>query len=351
MDFADKIKQLSERILNLKEKVETEEATKNAFIMPFIQALEYDIFNPNEVVPEFVADVGVKKGEKVDYAIIMENQPAILIECKCCNDNLEKHGSQLYRYFSVTKSKFAILTNGIIYKFYTDLDETNKLDKKPFFIFNMLDFDDNQVLELKKFCKSSFNVENILSTASELKYTREVKNLFYSEYNKPSEEFIRFFASKTYEGRLTQPIIEKFGGITQKAFKHFVNELMNERFQSALVQETPNKEVKDEKQDVAGKKPEVETTIEELEGFAIIKSILRGKIELERLAYRDNLSYFNVLLDDNIRKTLCRLHFNTKQKYISFIDENKKENKVPIEKLDDIYNHTDLIKQALDKIN
>jgi len=132
MDFKDQIKQLGERVIRLKDQIQTEEATKNAFIMPFIQALGYDVFNPLEVVPEFTADIGIKKGEKVDYAIMKEGQPIILIECKWWGDNLDVHNSQLFRYFHTTKSKFGLLTNGIQFRFYTDLMETNKMDEKPF---------------------------------------------------------------------------------------------------------------------------------------------------------------------------------------------------------------------------
>ncbi|OGI02596.1 MAG: hypothetical protein A2104_10445 [Candidatus Melainabacteria bacterium GWF2_32_7] len=352
MDFVDKIKELSERVKKLRGQIQTEEATKNAFIMPLIQILEYDIFNPNEVIPEFVADIGVKKGEKVDYAIILNNQPAILIECKCCGDKLEKHDSQLYRYFSVTKARFAVLTDGVIYKFFTDLEESNKLDKKPFFIFNMLDFDDNQVSELKKFCKSAFDLVSILSTASELKYTREIKNVLNREYNNPSEEFVRFFASQIHDGRLTQTVIEKFTEITQKAFKQFVNELMNERFKSVISSSSedsrPEEQEETQKED---SKSKIITTEEELEGYFIVKTILKNLIDTKRIAYRDTLSYFNVLLDDNNRKTICRLHFNTNQKYIGFIGNDKKELKNPIECLDDIYKYKEQLIEIAQKLN
>ena len=82
MDFKDQIKQLGDRVAKLKDQIATEEATKNAFIMPFIQTLGFDVFNPLEVVPEYICDIGTKKGEKIDYAIFKDNVPAILIECK-----------------------------------------------------------------------------------------------------------------------------------------------------------------------------------------------------------------------------------------------------------------------------
>jgi hypothetical protein len=132
MDFKDLIKQLSEKIEKVKENLQTEEATKNALIMPFLQALGYDIFNPLEVVPEFTCDIGTKKGEKIDYAILKDDKPVVLIECKHWQQNLNLHDNQLLRYFNVSNAKFGVLTNGIIYKFYTDLETPHKMDEKPF---------------------------------------------------------------------------------------------------------------------------------------------------------------------------------------------------------------------------
>ena len=145
MDFKDQIKQLSERILKLKDNIQTEEATKNAFIMPFIQALGYDVFNPLEILPEYTCDIGIKKGEKIDYAVLKDEQPIILIECKHCDQNLSLHDGQLLRYFHVSKAKFGILTNGINYRFYTDLVDANKMDEKPFFEIDMLNLKDTQI--------------------------------------------------------------------------------------------------------------------------------------------------------------------------------------------------------------
>ena len=128
MSFYDDIKNFSQRIVTLKDSIQTEEATKMSLIVPFFQLLGYDVFNPAEFCPEYTADVGIKKGEKVDYAIIVNDEPSILIECKWCGDSLDKHGSQLFRYFGTSPAKFGILTNGVLYRFYTDLDESNKMD-------------------------------------------------------------------------------------------------------------------------------------------------------------------------------------------------------------------------------
>jgi len=191
MDLKDQLKQIADKINKFKDSTQTEEATKNAFIMPFINALGYDIFNPQEVVPEFVADIGSKKGEKVDYAILKNGIPVILIECKHWRENLDIHNSQLLRYFNVTKAKFAILTNGINYRFYTDLEEPNKMDDKPFLDINITDLKDAQIEELKKFHKSYFDLDKIINTANTLKYSNEIKNILNDEFKQPSEDFIK----------------------------------------------------------------------------------------------------------------------------------------------------------------
>jgi hypothetical protein len=177
MDFIDQIKAIAQQIQNLKAKIATEEATKSAFIMPFINALGYNVFNPIEVCPEFTADVPGLKGEKVDYAILQESQPIILIECKWCGENLEnpRHSSQLHRYFHATEAKFGVLTNGILYRFYTDIEKNNVMDEKPFFEFNLLDFNEFSVSELKHFSKLRFNPDELCDVARNLLYTKEIK--------------------------------------------------------------------------------------------------------------------------------------------------------------------------------
>mgnify|MGYP000888212011 CR=1 FL=1 len=149
--FTEQIKLLSERTVKLKDTLNTEEATKTALVMPFFQLLGYDVFNPLEFSPEFIADVGIKKGEKVDYAILIDDVPRILAECKDCNNTLENCDKQLTRYFNVTPAKIGVLTNGIVYKFYTDLEKPNMMDEKPFLEINLLKIKDYQINELKAY--------------------------------------------------------------------------------------------------------------------------------------------------------------------------------------------------------
>ncbi len=343
MDFKDEIKQFGDRVEKLKSQIHTEEATKNAFIMPFIKALGYDVFNPLEVVPEYVADIGIKKGEKVDYAIMKDGEPAILVECKHWGESLDPHNSQLFRYFHTTKAKFGLLSNGIIYRFYTDLIEPNKMDEKPFFEFNVADIKDNQIEELKKFHKSYFDVGNIQNTASELKYMNELKALINVEFQNPSDAFVRHFAKQLYQGMLTSKLIEQFTIITKRSIQQYINDLITERLKSALKKENEEEhsqpsvqKINDEKES-SKEDSKIVTTQEEIEAYLIVKTILRQKVKPDRIAYRDAQSYFAILLDDNNRKTICRLYLNGTKRYIGLFDENKKETRTEILTVDDIF--------------
>lgn len=352
--FMNQLKSLAKRAESLKNSIQTEEATKTSLVMPFFQILGYDIFNPAEFIPEFTADVGIKKGEKVDYAIMNNDSPVILIEVKSVNEVLEKHDSQLFRYFGTTSAKFAILTNGILYRFYTDLEEKNKMDTSPFFEFDLLDLKDSAIQELGKFRKNSFDLERIFNTASELKYLNKIKSFLSNQWEIPSEEFVRFIVGQIYDGVRTRNTINKFEPIVKKGFKQFINELVNDKLNAAL-----KSTVEEERKEVAAStdiesanaidEPLIVTTEEEIQGYAITKVILTGLVEPERVFYRDNQSYFNVLLDDNIRKWIIRLYLETKNKYIEFNDDHK--TKVPIKKVTDILEHDEKIKEIASKFN
>ncbi|SHF09347.1 type I restriction endonuclease [Clostridium fallax] len=346
MDFCDKLKQFSKRAEIIKSTLLTEEATKTALIMPFFSLLGYDVFNPMEFVPEFTADFGIKKGEKVDYAIMKDGKPIILVECKGVNDTLTKHDAQLFRYFSVTESRFAILTNGIIYKFFTDLEESNKMDDTPFLEINIYDLNDIQVQELKKFSKDTFDIDTIFNTASELKYSNLVKSQLNNQLNNPTDDFVRFLINDFYQGIKTQNVIEKFRPIVKKSFQQFISDFMNEKLKSIL---NNNEELEKEKEDLSSEENEsdsnenvennIVTTEEELEGFNIVRSILSEVIDPEDITIKDVERYCGVLYKNNTRKWICRLCFNAVKKSIIISDENKLGIRYYINSITDIYNY------------
>lgn len=349
MDFKDQIKQLGDRVTKLKEQIQTEEATKNAFIMPFLQSLGYDVFNPLEVVPEYITDIGTKKGEKIDYAIFKDGNPTIIVECKHWAQNLNLHDGQLLRYFHVSKAKFGLLTNGITYRFYSDLVEANKMDEKPFLEFNINEIKDNQIEELKKFHKTVFDAESITNTASELKYTNELKQLLQQELSNPSAEFVKHFARQVYPSVVTAKVLEQFTNLTKKSIQQHISDLITERLKTALTKEDEKiKEQEAVQLEQTAEESKVVTTEEELEGFLIVKTILRQKINSTRVTHRDAQSYFAILLDDNNRKTICRLYFNGSKKYIATLDEQKKEIKNEITTLDDIFKYSEILLKTID---
>jgi len=346
MDFIDQLKALAAKIPALCDILQTEEATKTALVMPFIRTLGYDIFDPTEVVPEFIADVGIKKGEKVDYAIKKDGRIIMLWECKHCGGDLSiRHASQLFRYFAVTDAKIGVLTNGIIYRFFTDLEAPNKMDEKPFFEVDMLDLNDTVVAELKKLSKPAFDLDELMTTAGELKYTREIKKHLAELLESPSDEFVKMFASKVFNGPITPGRREYFAGIMKRSFNQLVNDRINDRLKSAMSGGGLSQAATAE--EAVGEEKGLETSPEELEGFYLIKSILRGVVDPSRIAHRDTLSYFGILLDDNNRKPIARLHFNRPQKYIGVFDEKKKEERIPIASLDDIFQHAEKIKRVI----
>lgn len=337
MEFNESIKQFAERVSKLKDTISTEEATKMSLIVPMFQLLGYDVFNPLEFCPEYIADVGIKKGEKVDYAILENDSPNILVECKSCAEQLDKHSSQLFRYFGTTPAKFGILTNGIIYRFYTDLEEANKMDLVPFLEIDMLNLKDASINELKKFCKDNFDKDKIFSTAEELKYSGLIKGILSNEFDSPSEEFVRFILSSIYDGQKNQRVIEKFTPVVKKAFSSFINEIVNSKISSALSEDTE----KEPEEQIVDTKPasKVVTTEDELEAFYIIRGILAEIVPVEDIVHRDTESYFGILYKDNNRKPICRINLDTKNKQLLIPDENKKFERIYIESLNDIYQY------------
>lgn len=353
MEFQDRLTSLAVKVKNQAKAIGTEEATKNAFVMPFISTiLGYDVFDPLEVVPEFTADVGTKKGEKVDYAIVRDGEVQILIECKASLGQLKiEHASQLFRYFSVTNARLAALTNGVVWEFYTDLDAPNRMDSKPFLVLDLLDIDETLIPEIQKLTKDSFDLDSIISAAGELKYVGALKREIAKQFREPSDEWIKFFTSRVYEGAFTQKVRDQFTALVGKATRQFLTESVNDRLKSALgVTSAPlNPSVQSEPvvAEDLDRDTEIETTLEELEGYQIVKAIACGEVKPQRITQRDAKSYFAVLLDDNNRKPIARLHFNGKQNFLGLLDPEKNETRHALDSLEQIYQHADAIREAV----
>lgn len=366
--FSDGLAGLAKKIRDTRDSVNTEEGTKNAFIMPFISTvLGYDVFDPSEVVPEFTADVGVKKGEKVDYAIFKDGAVQILIECKKIGDPLDlRYASQLFRYFAVTSARIAILTNGQEYHVYTDGDLPNRMDEKPFLIFDLLNVDRTLVPEIQKFSKETFDIESVVNAAEELKYIGGIRRILTTEMKEPSDDWVRLFINRVYEGRTTQRIVDQFRPLVVKAMSQYVGDQVNSRLKTALGDDAPEPRgaegatppapaatvevtVPTAPDAAVGTDPDVVTTDEEIEGFNIVRAIAVSEVRPERIHYRDGKSYFAILLDNNNRKPIIRLYLNGKSvKFVSTFEASKDGVRHDIKSVIDIYTvAAEQIRQAI----
>jgi hypothetical protein len=344
MSVEEKLRILSDRIKTHSSAMLTEEAVKTAIVLPFLNALDYDIFNPGEVIPEFTADAVGKKGEKVDYAISVDGSIRILVECKPITTNLDKiHLSQLYRYFSVTSAKFAVLTNGRTFHFHTDLEAPNKLDDRPFLTFDLSDLQGHLTAELKKFSKSEFSIDGILQSAHRLKYTSGIKKEIVAQMETPSEDFVRLLIANVQAGRFTAAIREQFTPLVKSAFREIIRESVQSRLSTALA-DTEAADIGADPLPIDDEQ-EIVTTEEEREGFMIIRAVVRDILKPNRIVMRDQKSYCGILVDNNNRKPLARLHFNRSIKYLGLFD-GEKEERVKVDSLDEIYDHAERLRST-----
>ena len=258
----------------------------------------------------------------------------------------------MFRYYSVTEARFGLLTNGVQFWFYTELDQPNKMDAKPFFEFDILNYRPAQIEELTKFANENFDVTSILETASDLKYTSQMMREIAAEIDNPSDEFKRMIIGRVYEGKLTAGVLAKYGTLTQKALKETIRELLNQRLSNAMgdpaktalplvsaessgSSDAPTPVVLD---------ADIVTTQEETDGYLIVRAILREVVRVDRITMRDAKSYCAILLDDNNRKPICRLHLNRATKYLGLFGSDKTEERIKIDNLEDIFAYADRLK-------
>jgi hypothetical protein len=351
LDLIDQLQTLAARAKQVGPSLTNEEATKMALIAPFIQALGYDIFNPTEVKPEISADLpGIKQGERVDYAVLENGHPKILVEAKPYTSDLKTaEMGQLSRYFQATNARIGILTNGQTFLFFSDLDKPNLMDERPFAEIDLFDLKSAPLEQIKQMSKAMFDIDTLLSTAERLKYLRGVKEQLKAELSDPSEWLVREMAARVHGAKRTSSqLLEKFKPIVIDAIKAYINDKINERLSSAMEVDKTQAEATATIPDALeeGEESGIVTTKEEYEGLYIIRAICASDIDPSRLAEKDTKSYCNVLLDNNSWKSIVRMYFNGSQKKLEIFDEAEPR-MVPLESLSSIYQHADRIRTAL----
>ena len=340
MEFEARMEGLASKVREHSEILATEEAAKTALVLPFLQALGYDVFNPEEVVPEFTCDAPSLRGEKVDYAIKVDNELSLLLECKSAAQGLSaKHSGQLFRYFGTTDAKFAILTNGAHYKFFSDFDAKNRMDDKPFFEFDFRSLRKSDIKALAKFQRAGFDIDTIVETAANLQMETAVTKAIELEMTEPSADFVRLIAKQVSDRNITSGLRAAVSRHIPNAFGSIIRDRVNARFSSAM---------NDVEEQEPASSSEIETTEDELEGYRIVRAIGSEVVDPSRIAIRDSQSYCAVLLDDNNRKPIARLRFNSPTtRYVGTFNDAKDETMNPVGEVRDIYKYRTAILDRL----
>ena len=339
---------IATRLKSAEDNLLTEEAVKHSLILPFISTMGYDVFNPNEVVPEYNADFGIKTGEKVDYAIMINRQPLMMIECKKLQDPLDgRRASQLARYYNVTTCKVGILTNGVCWKFFCDLEQTNVMDQEPFLEVDLGQMNEADINKLDNFTKENFELERVYSTAANLKYIAGIKRYLQTLLHEPDEEFIRFIVKRVHTGRLLQKDVPMFKTLVRNALRSFTSDVISQSLQSAnkVQQELQQELVTGDPQK---KTKEVQTTVEEVAAYELIKTMLEDVIDPERILMKDTLEYCSINLDNRLQPVV-RLRFDSSPKTIAIPSKRRTNSntrygeRIPINEISDILDHKDTI--------
>lgn len=333
MSFLDNVRRLSDQVRKRQPHIKGEEATKNALILPFLGTLGYDIFDPTEVQPEYVADFAKRKtggpAEKVDYAIHLNGTPVMFFECKAADVDPSQHSGQLARYFNATTSvKVAVVTNGTRYLFFTDLEEQNIMGDKPFFVFDILMFSERDAETLETFSKQFFDATAVRTRAEDIIYTGKVTAYVNELLRNPSESFTRFLLSEINitTGKLTAKRVEKFVPIVKKAIQSTLLDMATRSIK--LETEEPPMALAAQPVAPAPPPPSAEnaaqeagkgivTTQEELDAFEIVRRICDDSTAAQRapVQYKDATNYFGINIG-NQKKWFLRLFFDGKRKSV-----------------------------------
>lgn len=333
MGLGEDLRLLSEQVRKRQPFIKGEEATKQALILPFIQVLGYDIYDPTETQPEYVADFAKKRGgvlEKVDYALHLKGQPALFIECKAADAAPEDHDGQLARYFNATSSvRIGVVTNGTRYRFFTDLQSPNLMDAVPFLEFNVLSFTDRDVDLLRPFTKESFDAASIQGHAEEIIFVGKVTALINELLRNPSESFVRFLLAEVelVSGRVTRNVVERFVPIVKKSIQTTLLDMMTKSIQQEIAQPNPPsvatpvvtapspaealQRTAEAGDSAAGS--QLETTELELEIFRIVQKQCSESALKQAISYKDSTTYFGINLG-KVTSWFLRAFTNGKKK-------------------------------------
>ena len=324
MGFKEDVQKLSAQIAERRDHVVNEEMGKQVLIIPFLKVLGFDVYNPLEVRPEYTSDFGKKKGEKVDYAVFKDGTPLMFIEAKALAEDLGSHDSQLARYFNATPQiRLAILTNGVVYKFFTDLNTTNVMDVNPFLVIDMTDLSLSDIEVLDNFRRDRFETDSLVKYAEELIYTSNINAKLKDLFRNPPDDFIRYLIKDFSDTRITSNVLDRFRPIVKKSISVALLEIMS---QNLFPQETPDSDPQAEQNQPLEAAPDngspvenskgVTTTAEELASLAIVKSLLeRNNRDISEVTAKDTTMYYGIHVK-SVTRWFIRLNLDSAAKQV-----------------------------------
>lgn len=299
----------------------TEETTKQALILPMLDILGFSPFDPTKVKAEYSADLnGIKAGERVDYALFVDGSPVMFIEAKSCKERLSNHASQLARYFNATPEvKISAITNGIEWRFFTDLNTANVMDSSPFFTVNMTSLKDADTEKLANFRADQFQPDRIKTFAEERIHVEAFTTVINQFLREPDQEFVKFVAVRAnLTPKLTAKFLETMTPIVKQAVAAAISGMVVSGLSLPAPQTQPEL-IKDEDADWINQNNEkIITTPEERKLAEIVKEILDGKTNKDDIVWKDTESYFTLLYQGKVNRWLLRYHGNRKKPLVSF---------------------------------
>lgn len=286
-----------------------ETATRDLLIEPFFNILGYD--KMNHYLHEFALKISKGRVKKVDMVITIDGKkPIMLVECKAAGNPLSKKNfKQLSDYFDLNKSSdIGILTNGIIYKFYCVNWDNDRLNSKPFLVFDLNNFTDADLENIVQFDRAVFDIDKIKDNANEVYFLDSFEDALFATLYNPKQEFIKLIYNNMGGRNVTADV--------RKRIYKLINSISLEEALDKIKQA----ELRDSKFGFV-------TTSDEIKTFEIIKTIIAmtSKIsndDLSRISYVDSKTVFNIITDNRGRNVICQLKY-TGSKNLIIIDKQK----------------------------
>lgn len=328
MGFAEDVYRLASQVSARKEHCKgNEELTKNSLILPFFQVLGYDIHDPSVLHPEYRAGFAANK-EKVDYAVFLKGAPVLFVEAKPVASQLDNYDAQLAKYFNSTPGvKLAVITNGVRYKFFTDLKAPNLMDSEPFFEFEIESIRPEEIAILDGFRADCFDPSGLVTRAENLVYLRTLKKKVRSLFRDTSDEFVRFMCSDIYQGRITANVLERLTPLVQQAMSDVLVDMVSQGLTQEIAKTDEVAAIVPSAQDLVPaadgtKSPDLKTAVvtteEELAAFNLVCETIKATSGGDsHVAYKDTASYFVIHLEKPSR-WFMRLLFGADKKSVVF---------------------------------